>query len=108
MRHFTRVTFMQWRNELTAAVNAIKNGDTKSAINVLERSFSNTLNVEAALERVRSENEKMMATDYWCDRNKISTARIAELESQLRDAKADYDFLWKMRLQDEKERSEKK
>lgn len=99
---------MQWRNELTAAVDAIKRGNTKQAIDVLERSFSKTLHVEEALQRVRDENERMMAADYWCDRNKISVARIAELESQLRDAKADYEFLWKMRLQDEKERSGKK
>ena len=107
MIKFTRVTFMQWRNDLTAAVNAIKRGDTKTAISVLEQSFTKTLHVEEALQRVRDENERMMATDYWCDRNKISMARIAELESQLRDAKADYDWLWKMRLQDEKERSGK-
>ena len=104
----TRVEFMQWRNDLTAAVNAIKRGDTKTAIDVLERSFSKTLHVEEALQRVRDENERMMAADYWHDRHMIAMARVKKLEQELADAKADYEWLWKMRLQDEKERSAKK
>ena len=108
MKQFTRVEFMQWRNDITAAVSAIKRGDTKVAISVLERSFSHTLHVEESLQRVRDENERMMVADYWHDRYMIAMARAKKLEQELADSKADYDWLWKMRLQDEKERSEKK
>lgn len=108
MPKFTRIEFIQWRNAISDAIRALKKNDTKQALNTLDRSFALVLHVEESLQRVRDENEKMMATDYWHDRYLIVNARVRQLETELADAKADYEFLWKMRIQYEKERSEKK